>query len=363
MTGYAAPPAIGAPAPWFTAVTDANPRYQFHTTAGRWLMLAFLGSLRAPQSAAFMDAVRARRHLFDDHAASFFAVGINPAEDALLATDLPGLRFFRDHDRAISKTYGAARDADAAYRPYVLLIDRTLRVTDAAPLAEAHRLFDRLAAHLGPDADIPVADHPPILIAPRIFDADLCARLIAYFHTAGSTPSGFMRERDGRTVPVHDPTFKSRNDAIITDDALRRETQACVHDRLKPLIERAFGWRATRMERYIVARYAASENGHFNPHRDNTTRGTAHRKFAVTINLNAEDYDGGDLRFPEFGQKTYRAPTGGAVVFGCGLLHEATQVTRGERFAFLPFLYDEDGARLREANAAFVSSSGSDYRA
>ena len=65
----------------------------------------------------------------------------------------------------------------------------------------------------------------------------------------------------------------------------------------------------------------------------------------MTINLNADDYEGGDLRFPEYGPRTYRAPTGGAIVFSCSLLHEATPVTKGRRFAFLPFLYDEDGAQ------------------
>ena len=72
------------------------------------------------------------------------------------------------------------------------------------------------------------------------------------------------------------------------------------------------------------------------PHRDNTTRGTAHRRFAVTINLNDGPWEGGDLRFPEYGPQTYRAPTGGAVVFSCSLLHECTPVTRGERYCFLP---------------------------
>jgi predicted 2-oxoglutarate/Fe(II)-dependent dioxygenase YbiX len=103
-----------------------------------------------------------------------------------------------------------------------------------------------------------------------------------------------------------------------------------------PLVKRSFQFEATRMERYIVGRYEAGA-GHFRPHRDNTTKGTAHRRFAVTINLNAGDYEGGDLRFPEYGARTYRAPTGGAVVFSCSLLHEATPVTRGERYAFLPF--------------------------
>jgi len=75
-----------------------------------------------------------------------------------------------------------------------------------------------------------------------------------------------------------------------------------------------------------------------------------HRRFAVSINLNAEGVEGGDLRFPEFGSRTYRPPTGGAVVFCCALLHEATPVTRGRRYAFLPFLYDVDGQQIREAN-------------
>tara|TARA_B100000408_G_scaffold123993_1_gene105073 strand:- start:348 stop:731 length:384 start_codon:yes stop_codon:yes gene_type:complete len=114
-------------------------------------------------------------------------------------------------------------------------------------------------------------------------------------------------------------------------------------------MERAFQFRATRIERYLVACYEAGA-GHFRPHRDNTTHGTAHRRFAVTINLNAGEYDGGDLRFPEFGQRTYRAPTGGAVVFSCSLLHEATPVTSGRRDAFLPFLYDEAARKVRDAN-------------
>jgi predicted 2-oxoglutarate/Fe(II)-dependent dioxygenase YbiX len=117
------------------------------------------------------------------------------------------------------------------------------------------------------------------------------------------------------------------------------------------------------MERYIVACYEAEPGGYFRPHRDNTTAGTAHRRFAVTINLNAEEYEGGNLRFPEYGPHAYRAPTGGAVVFSCSLLHEALAVTQGRRFAFLPFLYDEDAARQREANNAHLGPGVNAYRA
>jgi hypothetical protein len=42
------------------------------------------------------------------------------------------------------------------------------------------------------------------------------------------------------------------------------------------------------------------------------------------------------------------------VVFCCSLQHEATPVTKGRRYAYLPFLYDEEGDRLREANLGAI---------
>jgi predicted 2-oxoglutarate/Fe(II)-dependent dioxygenase YbiX len=159
-----------------------------------------------------------------------------------------------------------------------------------------------------------------------------------------------MRDVDGKTVGVMDP-MKRRRDVRLEDvPELRREILGRLDRALIPMIARAFQFRATRLERYLVACYDADEGGYFEAHRDNETFGTAHRRFAVSINLNAEGFEGGDLRFPEFGSRTYRPPTGGAVVFCCALQHEATPVTCGRRYAFLPFLYDEDGQKIREAN-------------
>ena len=165
---------------------------------------------------------------------------------------------------------------------------------------------------------------------------------------------------DGKTVLVVDSNHKMRRDWEIQDTGLRDVIAGLVNRHLILPVQRAFQFRATRMERYIVACYEAGA-GHFRPHRDNTTSGTAHRRFAVTINLNAGDYEGGNLRFPEYGQRTYRAPTGGAIVFSCSMLHEATPVTRGKRYAFLPFLYDEVAAKQREANNRFLDPSLGDY--
>ena len=216
--------------------------------------MLFFGTGGDPDCAVALSKVAARRDPFDDKRGCFFGVSTDPEDVSRCRIHqmIPGIRYFLDHDRSVSRLYGACPDAGGRYRPYWLLLDRSLRVA---------------------------------------------------------------------------------------------------------------GRFSTRIERLLVACYEASSGGHFRSHRDNTTLGTAHRRFAVTINLNAGEYDGGDLRFPEFGARTYRAPTGGAIVFSCSLLHEATTVTKGRRFAFLPFLYDEAGALLREQNAKFTEGKLANYRA
>lgn len=108
----------------------------------------------------------------------------------------------------------------------------------------------------------------------------------------------------------------------------------------------------TRLERSVITRY---QTGDFHArHRDNAARGTAHRMFSVTIPLNAGECAGGHLRFPEFGPQIYQIPTGCAIVHSCGLLHETTPVQEGTRYAYIPIVYNEPAAQLREKNKEFL---------
>jgi predicted 2-oxoglutarate/Fe(II)-dependent dioxygenase YbiX len=160
-----------------------------------------------------------------------------------------------------------------------------------------------------------------------------------------------MNDEDGRTVQRFDFARKRRTDTLIDEPAVLEALNWRLGRVLRPQIRRAFQFDASRVERFLVACYDAATGGHFAPHRDNTTLGTVHRRFACTINLNADEYEGGDLYFPEFSHQLYRAPTGGAIVFSCSLMHGASPVTTGRRYAFLPFFYDEEGARIMERNA------------
>jgi len=348
----------GDPAPWFRQRCTSREDYVFDTVAGRTIVLCFFVSVAEPGTGALLEALQARRDLFDDERAALFGVSCDRADEAQarVGERLPGFRIFWDFDFKISRLYGlcddsAVPDGRMRVRRVSVVLDSRLRIVAVVPMDDpAQHAAAVIAAVEAHEAREPGPVTAPVLVVPRVFEPEFCRQLIGVYDAQGGEDSGFMREQGGKTVGIIDYGHKRRRDATIQDETLRMAIQQRVRRRLNPEIARAFCFTPTRMERYIVACYDSGEGGYFRPHRDNTTAGTAHRRFAVTINLNAEEYEGGDLRFPEYGRASYRAPTGGAVVFSYSLLHEALPVTGGRRYAFLPFLYDEDAVRVRQAN-------------
>ncbi len=363
----------GDPAPYFFQRSPANPRFVFDTAAGRYLVLCFFGSAADSHSQAAIAAVRARPHLFDDVNASFFGVSIDPADEAQgrVADSYPGYRFFWDFDGSVSRLYGAVANDSAPeivsmpVRRLWVVLDPTLRVMQVVPFQRNRGDIDALIAYLEalppPDRFAGFEIQAPIIVLPNVFEPDFCGRLIELYETHGGQDSGFMREVDGRTVGVTNYGHKRRRDYVIGDSQVVAQAQARFLRRVVPEIRKIHQFNVTRMERYIVACYDADEGGHFRAHRDNTTKGTAHRRFAVSVNLN-DDFDGGEVSFPEYGPRSFKAPTGGAVVFSCSLLHAVSKVTRGRRYAFLPFLYDDAAAKIREENTPFLGDGTSVYR-
>ncbi len=356
--GAVPPPLLpGDPAPWFSARSDVTPNFKFSTLGGRYVVLSFLRSFSRPGSRAAFEAFLQGAQRFVPFTTAMILVTSDAADEgAAPPADMQGVRFFFDDDQAIAKMFGAAT-ADSGLISFIL--DERLRVAgvikskDAADhAAQVYDAFDRMPKLRPPHHAQPQA---PVLIVPHVFEPDFCAKLIQGYRNNGGAESGHMVERDGMTVLVVDHAHKRRSDWNIEDQALIRACHARIQRRIVPEIARAFQFHVTRIERNTVACYTAEAKGHFARHRDNTTKGTAHRRFAVSINLNASDYDGGDLVFPEFGAARFRPPTGGACIFSCSLLHEATPVTRGERFVYVPFLYDEQGAAVRQQNEQFLA--------
>jgi len=363
----------GDPAPWFTQRSSRNPAYCFDTVAGRYVVLCFMASSTEPRSQRALQAVLAERHRFDDERACFFGVTLDPADAApgRLTEQLPGVRFIFDFDWAVGRLYGAVPadggpgDGPVAAHRFWLVLDPNLRVMarfgfgigdDGGAMA----VLDYLSRLPPPERSTGMETPPPVLVVPDVFDKGFCNRLVTLHDAAGGIESGFMRDVDGKTTLLHDPGHKRRRDWTVDDAALKSQVKARLARCVAPEIRKVHHFEATRVERYLVACYDAEAGGHFRPHRDNTTKGTAHRRFAVSINLN-DDFDGGELSFPEYSPRGFKAPAGAAVVFSGSLLHAVSKVTAGRRYAFLPFLYDEAAAAQREANIGFLP--GGSYRA
>ena len=186
--------------------------------------------------------------------------------------------------------------------------------------------------------------HPPVLLIPEVFSRDECKTLIHIFETTGQT---FFQEKAANDY-LKGADYKMRIPEHMREDRIdhfffEKGMVAFLVKRLTrvtPEIVRAFQYRITKYETLRIACYKGQRGGYSHGHRDNIPPYT-YRRFAMSINLNTEDFEGGELRFPEFGDQRYRPETGTAIVFSSSLLHEAMHVTSGRRFVFLAFLFGE----------------------
>ncbi|MEX0921598.1 MAG: redoxin domain-containing protein [Rhodovibrionaceae bacterium] len=301
-----------------------------------------------------------------EQAAHVFAICSDPPEANAKAASLTGFPFqiLCDGNRQLAAAFQIQHNLQPAGDPLgaagftCVLGDRNRRLLRIdRDIAEAN-YADRLLAELRdwPEPE-PVAlpASAPLLYVPRVLEPEFCRRLIE-IHEADNEPSYARQDSHGQARDNTDATVKVRRDHYVRDPALFNDIKWRIGRRVLPEIEKAFFYRVTGVEEFKICRYDAEDHGHFIPHRDNNNISGAHRRFAMTLNLNPagpeEDYDGGYLRFPEYGPHLYRPAPGDAVIFSCSLLHEATEVTRGRRYVLLSFMFGEDGAEILRRNQA-----------
>ena len=353
------PFAVGDFAPWFRLPADNRPDFNFSTLAGQRTVLFFYGSARAPKVAAALAAL-AKAALGRLRELGVVVVGVSvDAQERQRFTAQPPrwMRVLFDLDRTVSRQY-AVCGGEEIYRPVALLLDEALRVAAILPLHDERRFVPEIieAAERLPREEParPAVPQAPVLLIPNVLDAAACERLIAHYRELGGKPSGFMEEKGGLTTGVLDSNFKRRRDVLLSEPALLQLVNRWIQRRVVPEVAKAFQFHISRFERHLIACYDGEQAGLFRAHRDNTTKGTAHRRFAMSLNLNEGAYEGGQLRFPEYGNALFRPRTGEAVIFSCSLQHEALPVTSGLRFALLSFFYDEAAVRVRQDNLRFV---------
>lgn len=296
----------------------------------------------------------------------------SPVADERLA-DLPGALDGRDVDVLAVTTSEPARNSRLPYPVFVdakgvvrsayrigdsaasvvFVLDPNLRVLASIVLDDPRNAARKVRNVLDSsrvEAEPRVVDaQAPVLLVPNVLDPEICNFLMRVWENKGSVETGVEQSLGTARGARIDAGQKSRRDHTVEDDKLVRLLSSTIGRRVIPELHRAFAYRATRFEGFKIACYDAASGGFFHAHRDNLSPSTAHRRFALTLNLN-ERYEGGHLRFPEFGPHLYKAGAGGAVVFSCSHLHEITEVTSGKRFALLSFMFGDEGVRSRPRN-------------
>jgi predicted 2-oxoglutarate/Fe(II)-dependent dioxygenase YbiX len=341
----------GDMAPWWN---QGPHRFIFDPFAGGYIVLGFFGTVGDAIAQCSLRALDELLRFVDDKKACFFCVSSDREgqTEPKLSKTFSSIHFVWDTDATMNRAYGIGSGRLwIVLNPMLRVVEVIPFRTDGADLRQLSSLIEGLPP---PSRFLGFEVPAPVLVLPDVFESTFCRHLMDSYELHGGRESGFMQDVAGKAVEHYDPAWKRRKDHIITDEALIEQIKARIARRVGPMLQRAFHFKLTRMERNLVACYAAEDGGHFGPHRDDTVKATGHRRFAVSINLN-DNFDGGELSFPEFGSQLFKAPVGAALIFSSSLLHRVSMVTVGRRYAFLPFLHDEEAESIRRANLRFLT--------
>jgi hypothetical protein len=306
--------------------------------AGHMRVLLFAGV--AQPTGAFLDALGRRAADLRKNDALLLQVALRaePAPDG-------GIPALIDPSRRIADAFRP--DGLDVTAPFVVALcpNQHLLALAVEPTRELDALIGavgREARHYRPTEG---GRHAPILQVPRVFSPEDCRALINKFAIEGNV---FVEPGHGDRKVEHDYKMRvpeyGRGDRIdhwVMNPATVRFIDERLKRRLLPEVRKAFAYRITRHENYRITKYEGARGGEQHGHRDDSEPRVAHRRFALSINLNAEEFEGGGIRFPEYGGQAYRPASGTALLFSCALLHEALHVTKGRRFVLLGFMFGE----------------------
>ena len=341
----------GARAPLCCGMTQDKTFYSFDAQSGRPAVVILAGALGQPRIAPLAAA-------FQHRSGDFALIGA----DVLLLVDGQGQHGFgyeswRPETPQIIYCMGEffARCGFDHGRPWIFVMDRNQRLvrsidaeTDPDPARTAYECLAALPVEEPREVVLPA----PVLMVPHVLDPSFCRRLIDHFEGSAHAQGGMAGvDGAGRPILKLDVDKKHRRDCVVSpvEPICGEIIEALSHSCL-PEMKKAFQFDASFTDRILLARYDDT-GGYFRRHRDNVAAAVAFRQFAISVNLNTEEYEGGYLTFPEYNGHRYRPGRGSGIIFSASLLHEATPVTRGSRYVLLTFFHNAEAQARRTANA------------
>lgn len=242
-----------------------------------------------------------------------------------------------DANRALAQSLGVGESICA------FLLDANLQVKQKYHALAPATLASNAVAGMKALLAAPKADVAPVLVLADVLTPALCEELLAAFRGGDKFP-GMVGAAN-----AYVSTAKVREDFIVPEQ-LRRKIDAKLAQSLFPEIEKIFGFKVAARENYRIGSYRGDAGGYFAPHRDNFDPELGYRRIAVTLHL-TDDYEGGGMRFAEYGPRVYRPNAGGAVAFSCGMMHEGLKVTKGERIVLVGFFHGAEEEKFRQDRA------------
>ncbi|NER36292.1 MAG: redoxin domain-containing protein [Oscillatoria sp. SIO1A7] len=360
---------LGDPAPLFVLPDSEENKTFLATQAGKPILLFFYANDDLPQCRQISETFRDFMPKFEALNLEIISVSLNsPSSRQKFAQDYQiTFTLLSDANHEVSGQYGLYKRGNipdnpdlVTYSRTAFLLDINLRVVKIYSLINAIDTISEILVdvqnNLSHESPRHLTMQAPVLLIPNVLTPEFCRYLIQRWETEGNAESGYMRQQGEKTTGVIDHTRKIRRDHFVENSDLIHYLDLIMNRRVFPEIRKVFQFPVTRREGYKIGCYDGSRRGFFRRHRDNTTLGTAHRRFAMTLNLNVGEYEGGYLTFPEYGPHLYKPDTGSAVIFSCSLMHEATPVTSGRRFGLFAFFYGNKEAEEREAYESRVKN-------
>src|ERR1700753_475302 len=114
---------LGDPVPWFSAPMITGGAFDLHVSAGRWVILSFLGAPGNPRAIAEINELARESAAFSEDHAIIGCVLTGQPDDGgpFPAMSSNKLFFLRDDDGALSRAFGAAD------MPRTVVLDPMLR--------------------------------------------------------------------------------------------------------------------------------------------------------------------------------------------------------------------------------------------
>lgn len=163
----------------------------------------------------------------------------------------------------------------------------------------------------------------PYLIIDNVFSKELLKKIIDFYN----------QQKNNNKLIDHKHSTKNRSH-VYPNIELEKEIDNKLSRNVLQELRKVFYFDAKYRETYKISSYDSVSSGRFHPHRD-TVSPYQHRKYAMSLLLN-DNYEGGELYFPEYGIKI-KPKANTAIIFPGINTHQVLTVTKGSRMAMITF--------------------------